>query len=233
MNKTSKSSEFKIFDKLANEWWSESGKFKILHQITPLRMEYILKHINQKNLSGLNVLDLGCGGGLICEPLTKIGANVTGIDFVYKNINAAKLHAKKNKLKIDYLVQDLDKLSLKKKYDIIIMFEVLEHMDNWKKNINLIKKFLKKNGFLILSTINRNIVSRLLAINLAENILGWIPRGTHDYKKFIKVEELNENLINENFDVIDFSGLVYNPIANEWRLNKNKSINYFCTAKLS
>ena len=125
MNKRTKLSEFKHFNKLVNEWWSESGKYKILHKIKPIRIKYILNHISSKNTKKLEILDLGCGGGLVCEPLAKLGFNVTGIDFVENNIKAAKLHASQNNLKINYYVQDIDDLSLKKKYDIIILFEFL------------------------------------------------------------------------------------------------------------
>ncbi len=234
MAKRTKLSEFNHFNKLSNEWWSESGKFKILHEIKQIRIQYILNQLGSKRIKNLNVLDLGCGGGLICEPLTKLGGNVTGLDFVENNIKAAKLHASQNNLIINYLTQDLEKLSLNQKYDLIIIFEVLEHLDNWKTIISKIKKYLKKDGRIILSTINRNIISKILAIKFAENILKWVPKKTHNYGKLITPEELEEVLIKENFSIIDFSGLVFNPIAREWRLSKhNKLVNYFCTAKLN
>jgi len=234
MTKRTKLSEFKHFNKLANEWWSESGKYKILHKIKPIRIKYILSYIGTKNIKNLEVLDLGCGGGLVCEPLAKLGCKVTGIDFVENNIKAAKLHASQNNLIINYYTQDIDDLSLKKKYDLIILFEVLEHINNWNKTLLKIKKFLKKEGLIILSTINRNIVSNILAIKFAENILKWVPKNTHDYKKLITPEELEKFLIKENFSILDFSGLVYNPLNDEWRLSKNiKLVNYFCTARLN
>jgi len=234
MTKRTKLLEFKHFNKLSKEWWSESGKYKILHKIRPIRIKYILNHISSKNYKNLEILDLGCGGGLICEPLAKLGCNVTGIDFVENNIKVAKLHASQNNLKINYYTQDIDDLSLKKKYDLIILFEVLEHIDSWDKILLKIKKFLKKGGLIILSTINRNIVSKILAIKFAENILKWVPKNTHDYNKLITPEELEKVLIKENFSILDFSGLVFNPLDREWRLSKDiKLVNYFCTARLN
>ena len=234
MTKRTKLLEFQHFNKLSNEWWSESGKYKILHKIKPIRIKYILNHITTKNNKNLEILDLGCGGGLVCEPLAKLGFNVTGIDFIENNIKVAKLHASKNNLKINYYTQDIDSLSLKKKYDLIILFEILEHIDNWDKTLLKIKKFLKKDGLIILSTINRNIVSKILAIEFAENILKWVPKNTHDYNKLITPQELEKALIKENFSILDFSGLVFNPFDREWRLSKDiKLVNYFCTARLN
>ena len=234
MNKRTKSSEFKHFDELSNEWWSETGKYKILHKIKPIRIKYILKQIGSRNIKKLNILDLGCGGGLISEPLAKIGGKVTGIDFVENNIKVAKKHAFQNNLKINYCIGDIEKLSLNTKYDLIIMFEILEHVNNWEKIFKKIKKNLKKDGLLIISTINRNIISNFLAIKLAEKILKWIPKGTHDSSKLIKPDELEKVLIKDGFSIINFSGLIYNPIAREWRLSKhNMLVNYFCAAKLN
>ena len=234
MAKRSKLSEYKHFKKLSNEWWSEKGKYKILHKIKHIRMEYILNFIDSQKLKNFKILDIGCGGGLISESLAKLGAKVTGIDFVENNIKEAKSHALKKKLKIDYYVQDLENLNLNNKFDLIILFEVLEHLNNWDKSLIKIKKFLKKNGILIISTINKNFLSNILAIKIAENFLNWVPKNTHDYNKFITPKELEIFLKKENFSIVDISGLVFNPITNEWKLNKyNKLVNYFCTAKLN
>ena len=234
MNKRTKSSEFQHFNKLANEWWSENGKYKILHKIKPLRIKYIMDNVGEKNIKNLNILDLGCGGGLVCEPLARLGGKVTGIDFVTENIKAAKSHALFNNLNINYYTQDLDNLNLKQKYDLIIMFEVLEHLDDWDETLKKIKKFLKKEGKIIFSTINRNLISYILAIKIAENILKWVPKNTHDFKKFITPLELKNSLHKLNFSILDFSGLIFNPISREWELNKNKKlVNYFCTTKIN
>ena len=232
MNIKSKNEEFAFFNQLSDEWWNENGKFKILHQIKSHRMTYILDQIKNKNIKNLKVLDVGCGGGIICEPLARLGAKVTGIDFAPNNIIAAKIHSKKNKLKINYINKDIEKSELDEKFDIILMFEVLEHLDNWKKTIKNIKKNLNKNGLIIISTINRNLLSKLFAINIAENILHWIPKGTHDYNKLIKPEELKKILLKEKFNFNNIKGLVFNPLNREWKLSKNYMINYFCTANL-
>ena len=230
MNIKSKNEEFAFFNQLSDEWWNENGKFKILHQIKSHRMSYILDQINNRNIRNLKILDVGCGGGIICEPLARLGAKVTGIDFAPNNIIAAKIHSKKNKLKINYINKDIEKSKLDEKFDIILMFEVLEHLDNWKKTIKNIKKNLNKNGLIIISTINRNLLSKLFAINIAENILNWIPKGTHDYNKLIKPEELKKILLKEKFNFNNIKGLVFNPLNREWKLSKNYMINYFCTA---
>ncbi len=230
MNIKSKNEEFAFFNQLSDEWWNENGKFKILHQIKSHRMSYILDQINNRNIRNLKILDVGCGGGIICEPLARLGAKVTGIDFAPNNIIAAKIHSKKNKLKINYINKDIEKSKLDEKFDIILMFEVLEHLDNWKKTIKNIKKNLNKNGLIIISTINRNLLSKIFAINIAENILHWIPKGTHDYNKLIKPEELKKILLKEKFNFNNIKGLVFNPLNREWKLSKNYMINYFCTA---
>ena len=232
MNIKSKNEEFALFNQLSDEWWNENGKFKILHQIKSHRMSYILDQINNRNIKNLKILDVGCGGGIICEPLARLGAKVTGIDFAPNNIIAAKIHSKKNKLKINYINKDIEKSKLDEKFDIILMFEVLEHLDNWKKTIKNIKKNLNKNGLIIISTINRNLLSKLFAINIAENILNWIPKGTHDYNKLIKPEELKKILLKEKFHFNNIKGLVFDPLNREWKLSKNYMINYFCTASL-
>ena len=234
MKVRSKRLEFEHFTNLANEWWEDSGKFKILHDLQPIRMKYIIEQTKPKNIKNLNILDLGCGGGLICEPLARLGAKVTGVDFVKENIQAAKVHAIENNLKITYLKQDLENLNLKKKYDIIIIFEVIEHLKDVSEFIKKIKLHLKQNGNLLISTINRNIISKIFAIYVAENLLNWIPKETHDYNKLVKPEELTNILEKENFYIKNISGLFFNPITKRWKISKSKTkINYFCSAKLN
>ena len=150
MSIKSKNEEFAFFNQLSDEWWNENGKFKILHQIKSHRMTYILDQIENRDIKNLKILDVGCGGGIICEPLARLGAKVTGIDFAPNNINAAKIHSKKNKLKINYIHKDVEKSKLDGKFDLILMFEVLEHLDDWKKTIKKIKKNLNKNGLIII-----------------------------------------------------------------------------------
>tara|TARA_Y100000741_G_C18200885_1_gene537528 strand:+ start:66 stop:800 length:735 start_codon:yes stop_codon:yes gene_type:complete len=239
IKKFDKTSEFKHFTNLANHWWDPNGKFKILHDLTPIRIKYIadtFKSINNvkkrnKVFQNINILDLGCGGGLVSEPLARLGANVTGIDFVKKNIEVAKLHAKISKLNINYVHKNIKALKINKKFDIILVLEVLEHLDNWEKLILDIKGNLNKNGILIISTINRNIYSKIFAIYFAENILSWVPKNTHNYKKLIKPEELKKNLLNNNFEILNKSGLLFSPMSLKWKIKKNNTkINYFFSA---
>ena len=239
--KVHKNTEFDHFKKLSNEWWYPNGKFKVLHALTPIRMKYIINNIcmfnknsskSSKILKGLEILDLGCGGGLVCEPLAKLGAKVTGIDFIKKNIETAKHHAKISKLNITYINQDLSSIKLNKHYDIILMLEVIEHIHNWENVVTKIIKYLKPNGKIIFSTINRTIHSKIFAIILAEKILKWIPKNTHDYIKLVKPKELISFLNKSNMEIIDTTGLVFNPLLREWFLNKKMTkINFFCTAQ--
>ncbi len=222
-------SEYEHFNKLSDEWWDENGKFRILHQIRPIRIQYILDQVNNQNIKNLDILDIGCGGGLVSESLSRLGANVTGIDFVQTNIRAAKLHSSKAKLDINYIYGDIEKIKINKKFDLIIMFEVLEHLDDWRSLLLKISKNLNKKGVIIISTINRNIISKFTAIKIAENILKWIPKGTHNFEKFIKPDEINETLMSKNILLKDLSGLTFNPLELSWNLSKNTSINYFCT----
>ena len=220
--------EHDLFKSLSEEWWNENGKFKILHKIRPIRVKYILDQINKKKLNNLDILDLGCGGGLVSESLSRLGANVTGIDFVKNNIEVAKQHSNKKKLKINYKYANIETLKIKKKYDLIIMYEILEHLDNWEYFLLNICKNLKSKGILMISTINRNILSKFATIYLAENVLRWIPRGTHTYEKYIKPQEITNCLESKNFRLKNLKGLVYNPIDMDWKLSNNTTINYFC-----
>lgn len=233
MNKKhSKNHEYENFSDLATEWWDQNGKFKLLHQILPLRIEYILKNIKDKEINKLNILDLGCGGGLTCEPLAKLGATVTGVDFIKKNIEIARKHSVYSNLKIKYINNDLDKIVFKEKYDTILLLEVIEHLDNWQSLIKKISKILKPNGKLIISTINKTYLSKIFAIEIAENLLNWVPKNTHSYDKLIKPQVLKKTLIKNNLSFLNIMGMNYNPIFREWKLNKKYyPINYFCTAQ--
>ena len=233
MQNEKKNTEFEHFSTLANEWWSKNGKFKILHEIQPLRIKYIQDVVNKSKLDKMKILDLGCGGGLVSEGLSKIGANVTGIDFVKDNINIARIHAQKSNLNIDYKTLDFENEKISSKYDIIVIFEVLEHLSDWKSFIKKIQSNLKSNGVLIISTINKNLISKFLAIDLAENFLNWIPLNTHNYHKFIRPKELEFFLNQNNFKNISFKGLQYNPFKKKWILSENTNVNYFCSCFLN
>ena len=241
MTSTINKEEIQKFSKLADEWWDVNGKFKPLHMFNPIRIEYIIdqiKHhfkINPGNvnlLKGLNILDIGCGGGLISEPMARLGGNVTGIDASKKNIQVARIHAKKSKLKINYLNNSPEQLKNKEKFDVILNLEIVEHVDNVGLYIKSCHNLLKKNGLMFTATLNRSLMSYLKAIIGAEYILRWLPIGTHDWNKFIKPEELEKLLQNEKFSTKDIKGLNFNPILNKWNKTNNLSVNYIiCSSK--
>ncbi len=227
--------EINKFTKMADEWWDINGKFKPLHMFNPIRIEYILdiasKHFNfkinnQKSLNGLKILDIGCGGGLISEPMTRLGADVTGIDASAKNIEIAKLHAKKNNLKINYLNTEPEKLNLKNEFDIILNLEVVEHVENLNLYLESCQKLLKPKGLMFTATLNKTLTSFIKAIIGAEYILRWLPIGTHDWNKFIKPNELEKKLLDLNFSTVNLTGLSFNPIFQEWKRSKDLSVNY-------
>ena len=220
--------EIDNFDVYAHEWWNKRGPYKLIHNLTPLRVEYIQSSINVK---GLNILDIGCGGGLLAEELSKKGANVTGLDASEKTINVAKQHAKENNLDINYVCSTLESFieKDKSKYDCIICFELIEHVPDQKKLIMDISKVSKKKSKLFMSTINRNIISFAFAKVIAEYVLKIVPQGTHQYEKFIKPSELAKLVELAGFDIEDISGVKLNPIDYTFSLSKMTKINYFIT----
>ena len=198
--------EIEKFSKIAAEWWNPNGKFKPLHKFNPIRIKYIKENIindfklknKKKPLEKINILDVGCGGGLLSEPMHRLGANVTGIDASNKNIKIAKLHAKKNKLKIDYLCSSPEKLKINKKFDVILNMEIVEHVEDVQFFLKSCSGLLKKNGLMFVATINKTLKSYMFAIVGAEYILKWLPIGTHEWEKFIKPEDLKKILKNNN-----------------------------------
>ena len=241
MSTTINKEEIQKFSKLAEEWWDVNGKFKPLHMFNPIRIEYItekiklhfkLKEDKSNYLEGLSILDIGCGGGLISEPMARLGAKVTGIDASEKNINIAKLHSKKSGLKINYLKNSPENLEHIEKFDIILNLEIVEHVDNVNLYIKSCYKLLKKNGLMFTATLNRSFTSYIKAIIGAEYILRWLPIGTHDWNKFIKPEELEKFLSDENFSTLDVKGLKFNPLSKKWKKTKDLSVNYIiCSLK--
>tara|TARA_B100001179_G_scaffold158654_1_gene116050 strand:+ start:782 stop:1447 length:666 start_codon:yes stop_codon:yes gene_type:complete len=217
---------------LKKNWWNKKGDFKILHKINPIRIEYILKNF-KRPLKGKKVLDIGCGGGLVSESLSLKGAFVTAIDENNKNLNQAKNHAKINSLKINYIKSSFDNFykKNKNKFDLILCLEVLEHIENFKKTLQQITTLLKPKGTLVLSTINRNLKSLILAKIFGEYILNWIPIGTHEFEKFIKPVEIIDVLENKNLKIKDIKGLEFNPISKQWLLTNNTNVNYFIVGK--
>tara|TARA_B100000745_G_C20114991_1_gene381664 strand:- start:122 stop:790 length:669 start_codon:yes stop_codon:yes gene_type:complete len=215
-----------------NQWWNIKGNYKILHKINPLRLEFILNNFD-KSIKKKDVLDIGCGGGLISELLAKKNGNVTGIDENIYNIKQAREHAKIGSIKINYKNQSLDTFykKNKKKYDLILCLEVLEHVNDVKKTLDKISELMKPGGTLILSTINRNLKSLLFAKIFGEYVLNWIPVGTHQFEKFLKPEEIVEFLKLKKIEIKNIKGMEFNPISNNWLLTDNTNINYFIVGK--
>ncbi len=226
--------EIDKFSKMADEWWNPQGKFKPLHKFNPTRIKYIKENVihnfklknKSKPLSGINILDIGCGGGLLSEPMSRMGANVTGIDASDKNIKIAKLHSKKNKLKINYLCSSPEKLRVKKKFDVILNMEIVEHVEDIDFFLKSCSKLLKKNGLMFVATINKTLKSYIFAIVGAEYILRWLPIGTHEWEKFVKPEDLKKILTKYNFSLNKLDGMNFNIIKDEWNISDDLSINY-------
>jgi len=226
--------EIEKFSKMAAEWWDPSGKFKPLHKFNPIRIKYIKENIinsferkaKKKPLDKINILDIGCGGGLLSEPMTRLGANVTGIDASNKNISIAKLHAKKNNLKINYLCSSPEKLKIQKKFDVILNMEIIEHVEDINFFMNSCSKLLKKNGLMFVATLNKTLKSYMFAIIGAEYVLRWLPIGTHDWEKFVKPEDLKKILSKNNLKLEKLDGMNFNIIKDEWNVSSDTSINY-------
>lgn len=228
---TSSSAEIQKFTTLADKWWDLNGPFKTLHEINPVRMEYVCgqirKHIGREDIKDVSILDIGCGGGIVSVPLARLGGKVTGVDMGQENIDAAKQYAKTHKLNIKYICGEIS--SIKDKYDVITCLEVVEHVDNLEKFVIEISKLLKPGGLVIFSTINRTLKAFALAIGVAEYLTCWVPRGTHSFDKFVKPSEL-ANLCEQNQIILsDIKGMSYNIISRKWLLADDIDINYFLT----
>jgi 2-polyprenyl-6-hydroxyphenyl methylase/3-demethylubiquinone-9 3-methyltransferase len=226
--------EIEKFSKIAEEWWNPNGKFKPLHNFNPIRIRYIKDNIikdfnlkiSDKPLKKINILDIGCGGGLLAEPMCRLGANVVGIDASKKNIEIAKFHAKKNKLKIDYKVASPETLKTKKKFDVILNMEIVEHVDDIDFFIKESSKLLKKNGLMFVATLNKTLKSYAFAIIGAEYILKWLPIGTHDWEKFVKPDDLIKISKKNNLLTKKQDGMKFNILDNSWEVSKDTSVNY-------
>tara|TARA_Y100000588_G_scaffold193129_1_gene207228 strand:- start:318 stop:1058 length:741 start_codon:yes stop_codon:yes gene_type:complete len=224
------------FSNLANDWWEPKGKFKPLHKFNPIRLTYIrdqlCRHFGRddrslKALDGLKILDVGCGGGLISEPLCRMGALVTGIDASSQNIEIAAHHARMGNLKIDYISATPEELiTSKKMFDVVIALEVVEHVKDIDLFIDSCAALTSKGGVTILATLNRTTKSFLLAIVGAEYLLRWLPRGTHDWSKFVRPSEIFHALRRNNITTKDISGFNYNILTDTWSIRKNPSVNY-------
>ena len=231
--------EIEKFSNMAAEWWDPEGKFKPLHKFNPIRIKYIkesiIKEFQLKNkeypLSGINVLDIGCGGGLLSEPMCRLGANVTAIDASNKNITVASLHAKKNNLKINYICSSPEKLKTSKKFDVILNMEIVEHVEDVDFFLKSCANLLKKNGLMFVATINKTLKSYIFAIVGAEYVLRWLPIGTHEWEKFVKPEELKRILIKNKLNLKKIDGMNFNILKDEWNVSKDLSVNYIAEFK--
>jgi len=231
--------EIEKFSKIAEEWWSPNGKFKPLHKFNPIRIKYIKDNIiknfqlNKKDepLKNIDILDIGCGGGLLSEPMSRLGANVVGIDASEKNINIAKFHAKKNRIKIQYICASPENLKIKKKFDVILNMEIVEHVEDINFFLKKSSEFLKKDGLMFVATLNKTLKSYIFAIVGDEYILKWLPIGTHEWEKFVKPEKLNEMAKNHYLELENLDGMKFNLLTDKWSLSSDKSINYIAQFK--
>ena len=226
--------EIEKFSKIAEEWWDPKGKFKPLHNFNPLRISYLKENIiktfnlkkKDKILSGIKILDIGCGGGLLSEPMSRLGADVFGMDASEKNIQIAKIHAMKSGLNIKYFCASPEKFKSNLKFDVILNMEIIEHVDNVDFFLESCSKLLTKDGIMFIATLNKTLKSYFFAIIGAEYILRWLPIGTHEWEKFVKPEELIDVSKKYNLILSDLKGVKLNLIKNDWHLSSDKSVNY-------
>jgi 2-polyprenyl-6-hydroxyphenyl methylase / 3-demethylubiquinone-9 3-methyltransferase len=232
--------EIAKFSKLSQEWWDPKGKMAPLHKINPLRLGYIRdaacrkfdRNVRSLNcLSGLRVLDIGCGAGLLCEPLTRLGAQMIGVDPSASNIAAAKLHADRAHLSIDYRCTTIEEMDAHERFDIVLAMEVVEHVTDIGMFLSRCASMQKPGGMMVVSTLNRTWKSFGLAIIGAEYILRWLPRGTHQWDKFVTPDELAKYLLDSRLVVTDQTGVVYNPFADKWGLSSDTDVNYMVVAE--
>ena len=228
------------FAKVAGQWWDANGPFKPLHRITPLRLTYIREQLCRRfnrdktqgqTLAGLSVLDIGCGGGLVAEPLARLGATVTGIDPGEANILAASAHAQGMGLAIDYRIATAEEIAASGvTFDAVLLLEVVEHVPDVPTFLKGIAPLLKPGGIIVLSTLNRTLKAYAFMIIAAELILRWVPAGTHQWQRFVTPEELRAALRAAGLTPADTTGLVYNPLTDEFSLSRDTDVNYFATA---
>ncbi|MDC0061062.1 bifunctional 2-polyprenyl-6-hydroxyphenol methylase/3-demethylubiquinol 3-O-methyltransferase UbiG [Candidatus Pelagibacter sp.] len=233
-NNTINKKEIEKFTKIAEEWWDPQGKFKPLHRFNPIRISYIKKNIintfklNQKikPLKKVKILDIGCGGGLLSEPMSRLGAEVVGIDASDRNIRIAKSHAKKSNLDIKYLCSSPENFNSKTKFDVVLNMEIVEHVQDVDFFLKSCAKLLKKNGIMFVATLNKTLKSYLFAIVGAEYVLRWLPVGTHEWDKFVKPNDLIDILKKYDLKLDSLDGMKFNLVKNEWNISSDRSVNY-------
>ena len=226
--------EIEKFSKIAEEWWNPRGKFKPLHKFNPIRISYIKDNIikslklknQEKPLQKVSILDVGCGGGLLSEPMKKLGAEVVGIDASEKNIQVAKLHAKKNNLDINYFCTSPENFTKKMKFDVVLNMEIVEHVEDVDFFLKSSAKLLKRGGIMFVATLNKTLKSYLFAIIGAEYILRWLPIGTHEWEKFVKPQDLIKILKKYDLKLDCLDGMKLNLIKDQWNISSDKSVNY-------
>ena len=223
--------EVEKFSKLSSQWWDPTGSFKTLLALNPIRLAYIKtmveEHFGSTQFNNISVLDIGCGGGLVSEPLAKIGFKVTGIDASDENVKAASSHAAENKVKVNYFAKTAEELANEKvKFDVVLALEIIEHVDNVEYFVESISQLVNKNGLVIVSTLSKTAKSFLTAILGAEYIMRLVPIGTHEYEKFLKPSAIVEMAEDKGLKVLDMKGLKLNPFTNIWKLSDNLDVNY-------
>ncbi len=233
--------EVEKFSRMAEDWWNPHGKFKPLHKFNPVRLKYIrdkliehfqIKTDDNKPLTGIKILDIGCGGGLLSVPLTRLGAQVTGIDASEKNIKVAQIHAEKEGLNVEYINTSAEDLAATgRQFDVVLNMEVIEHVADVSSFMAASSQLLKPNGLMLVATLNRTAKSYLFAIVGAEHVLRWLPKGTHDWNKFLKPHEIAEQFEKNNIKHLESKGVRYNPIRDEFSLGEDLSINFMMLGK--
>ena len=229
--------EIAKFEAMAAEWWNPNGKFKPLHMLNPCRLDYITRAIamqfdrdldSPRPFEGLRLLDIGCGGGLLCEPMARLGATVLGADAAERNIPVARLHAEQSGLAIDYRHTTAEALAdAVESFDVVLNMEVVEHVADPQEYLNSCSQLLRPDGLMICSTLNRNARSFAMAIVGAEWIMRWLPRGTHEWRKFITPDELHDMVTKSGLRMVDRSGMVFDPLRWSWSLSpRDLSVNY-------
>jgi 2-polyprenyl-6-hydroxyphenyl methylase/3-demethylubiquinone-9 3-methyltransferase len=233
-NNTINKKEIDKFSRIAEEWWNPTGKFKPLHKFNPIRISYIKDNIissfklknKRKPLNKVKILDIGCGGGLLSEPMSRLGANVVDIDASDKNIKVAKLHAKRSNLNIKYICTSPEKLENQSKFDVILNMEIIEHVEDVNYFLKSCSKLLRKDGIMFVATLNKTLKSYLFAIIGAEYVLRWLPIGTHAWEKFVNPNDLIDIQKKNNLILEKLDGVKFNLVTDKWSLSSDKSINY-------